>query len=154
MHRSAALAIVLPLCLAGCHRISEATVEGKWKCTDVQFPKSLDPSKADAIRTKVLATTAEFKPNKTFTVSLGGEIAGNWSLKGDTVTLTTTTIEGQPVEKMRQFAMTIEKNNPEALKAIKDSNPNMSAVMGSDGKTMSLRQEGADKGSMILTKVK
>lgn len=144
------LVAALVTALFGCHHASEASLEGSWKATDIRLPDSIPKEKAEAMKSAVLATTAEFHKDKTFTLKLGAPITGVWSLSGNTVELTTQTIYGQPVEKINEFTRTLAKHDPRAAGPI--GNPNMTATLSDDGRTMSLRQEGTDKGAIILTK--
>jgi hypothetical protein len=147
---SLAVALACLTLLAGCNN-KEKQVEGKWhfKSLDVPGAKPDDPAIAMA-KSFVTGMTIEFKSDHKFTMSiLGQAVDGDWKLNDKSISITPTTIGGQPVAQVKQQMSSMMKANPKMANA--DPGATQDIAVSDDGKTLTMSGK-TGPGSVTLEK--
>jgi len=140
--------------LGGCHSAPPPVVlEGKWRCTTIELPPQAPAKVVDQIKKNVVPnTSATFNKDKSFAFTLVYPLQGQWELKDHTVTLKVTQVMGTPIDKVNQILIANAKGDKAKIKQIQETNPNMTAVISEDGKTMSVKQDSGKGMSVTLAK--
>lgn len=118
---SASLATTALLALAGCSN-KEKQLEGKWKLDTAAI--AARPGGNQLAQGLARNVNLEFKPDKTFTLNMIFPVSGAWELDGNTVKLTLKNLAGIDMEKAKPDS-SVKKD--------------MTAVLGDDGKTLTLQ---------------
>ena len=150
---AAGLLLLAALLVSGCKGGGEAAVIGKWK-GEIKMPENQkdDPAAkfAEAFAS-MLNMDLEMKEDHTYKmVVMIISMEGNWSMSGNTVTLTPKTIMGLTPE---EFKKEQEKKNPNAVTLSKNEDmvKPMTLTLAGDGKSMTA-SDPSGKGNLVFSK--
>jgi hypothetical protein len=129
-----ALPLLLVLALLGCSKDRTKDVVGTWSGGQ---GGNLTFSEDGKVKMQVGQFTAD----------------GSWKLAGDKVTVTTETVQGQPIATVKKQAQAMAGRLPaEYRKQIDNMDQPKTSTLSSDGKTMTSDQNGPDGKPATLTK--
>ena len=150
MNKSIVASSLLLLALAGCSN-KESQLEGKWKFKDLSTPSSQNPQAAQSIKNMLGSMSLEFKKDKTYAMTVGVAMEGNWTLSGNTVSMKPTKVMGMDIATVKKQAAASGKMTTQQSDQI---DKGMTATLSDDGKTLTMAGNGGASGggSMTLTK--
>jgi hypothetical protein len=146
--------VVLVLAAAGCQG-PEAQLEGKWKFSDLKLPAGTANSTEIAkAKTQLGSTSAEFKPDKSFSLTGALPVEGTWTLSGHEVSMTISKIGGQDVAQLKRQLQAMGPNaGPKpAEHQLGALDKPIAATLGDDGKTLTIEPSEGMKGELVLAK--
>jgi hypothetical protein len=158
--KTALLWCLLALALAGCKStVTEASLVGTYK-GEIKMPEASKDDPMAKMGEAMLGMLAgslklELKADHKFTLVMMLPISGDWSLSGNTVTLTPTTVMGLTFEEARKEQEKQQKAGGGTLMKTDDQDKPIQLQVSPDGKTLKGVDESsgpASKGELIFTK--